>query len=74
MCDDPSELTSIRRTALITYRLAHGEALSVRQVVQMTGLTPSGARNMLRAISNVLPVYYDAQERAWQLVTLQELL
>jgi len=72
--DDPNELTSIRRTAIVVHHLERGESLSVRNVMQMTGLTASGSRHLLRCISGVIPLYYDAEQHVWQLVTLRELL
>jgi DNA-binding IclR family transcriptional regulator len=71
--DDPNELTSIRRTAIVVHHLERGEQVTVRNVVRMTGLTPSGARHLLRAISNVLPVYYDPETHTWQVVEFGEL-
>lgn len=74
MHDDPrNDLTSIRRTAIVVHHLERGECLTTQQVMQMTGLTNSGARHLLRTISNVIAIYHDPETYTWQIVELGEL-
>ena len=54
VCEEPD--TPQERVAVITWWLAHGEALTTRQVAEMTGITRDGARRLMLQLSRVLPL------------------
>ncbi len=65
--DDTQDLTCIRRTALIVWRLAQGDSLSILDVMRLTGLTRQGAHYMMIAMSQVIPLY--DQDGTWMTAT-----
>ena len=58
--------TPSERAALIVWYMAHGLALSNREIMQITGLSRSRARDMMCRISRVLPLYQD-ESHIWRL-------
>jgi len=63
---------TIERVAKITWALAHGEGLRVRDVAAMTGLTKENARRYLCKISRVIPIYDDPRTHIWQALAMRE--
>lgn len=63
---------TIERVAKVTWALAHGEALNVRNVRAMTGLTRQNAHRLLCEISRVIPIYDDPETHIWQALALRE--
>jgi hypothetical protein len=63
---------TIERVAKITWALAHGEGLRVREVAAMTGLTVENARRYLYKISRVIPIYDDPETHVWQALAMRE--
>lgn len=43
---------------LLAWHLAHGEAMTVYQAAELTGLTPNGARRMFYRLSATLPLVF----------------
>jgi hypothetical protein len=58
MADDGTtrELTPQERAALIAWHLAHGEAMTTRQVAELTGLEVISAYQMMDRLAGVLPI------------------
>jgi DNA-binding IclR family transcriptional regulator len=63
---------TIERVAKLTWALAHGEGLRVKDVATITGLSKENARRMLCKISRVIPVYDDPDTHMWQALAMQE--
>jgi hypothetical protein len=73
---DSERLETTLAAGLLAWHLAHGDAITVYQASELTGLTPSGARQMLYRLSATLPLVfvpnYRGRTGAWMLETLQE--
>jgi hypothetical protein len=65
------ELTPQERAALVAWHLAHGEAMTTRQVSELTGLSIWSAYRLMRALPRVLPIYRD-DDGFWQVCALRE--
>jgi hypothetical protein len=63
---------TVERVAKLTWALAHGEGLRVRDAAAMTGLTVDNARRYLCKISRVIPIYDDPETHVWQVLAMQE--
>lgn len=71
---DPEENTGQvpqERAAVVAWYLAHGEALTTRQVTELTGTTMRGALAMMYRLSRVLPVYQNDIGQ-WEVCATQE--
>jgi hypothetical protein len=64
------ELTPQERAALVAWHLAHGEAMTTRQVAELTGLAIGGSYRLMNALSRVLPIY--RADGVWQVCAMQE--
>ena len=69
VCEEPD--TPQERVAIVVWWLAHGEALTTRQVAEMTGLGERGARVLMIGISRVLPLRL--WEGKWEVMAAGEL-
>ncbi|MFQ5343361.1 MAG: hypothetical protein ACE5F6_17610 [Anaerolineae bacterium] len=58
--DTPQE-----RAAVIAWRLAQGEALSVGEAVALLGVTERRAQQLFRELSRVLPIFRDDDSDRW---------
>jgi len=67
---EPDTITE--RAALVTWHLAHGEAMQTRDVAEMTGLGMAGAWILMVRLSRVIPIYQDDCGR-WLVCAFQEL-
>jgi len=64
--DTPQE-----RAAIVAWRLAQGEALSVAEIAEIAGVSDRRARQMANNLSRVLPIFRDDADRwVWVMVTL----
>ena len=63
---------TVERVAKITWALAHGEGLRVRDVVAMTGLYRQDAYRLLCKISLFIPIYDDPETHVWQALAMRE--
>lgn len=63
--------TATERCGIVVWHLAHGEGLTMGQVVAMTGLTPSAAYRMLNRLSRVVPIYQN-DEHSWEVCAALE--
>lgn len=70
MPQDVPEKTAQERAALVAWHLAHGEAMTIYNVIDLTGLGYEGARTMMYALSRVLPIYYD--DGCWVVAYIRE--
>jgi len=68
---DPNEFTKTERVAKLTWWLAHGDAITVRQAAELTGCTWQGALYILQAMSRVVPIY--CADGLWQACAIREL-
>lgn len=62
-----SEMTAQERAFDVAFRLADGEAMTTRQVAEMTGLTLMGAWYLMQRGARVAPVTQDSNGR-WKRV------
>jgi DNA-binding IclR family transcriptional regulator len=63
------------RAALVAWHIAHGESLTVANVMSLTGLSYSGAHRMMTDLARVLPIYQERERPEpgrWQVVSLRE--
>ena len=63
---------TIERVTKVVWALAHGEALNVRAVTAMTGLSRQDAYRLLCKISRVAPIYDDPITHIWQALAMRE--
>lgn len=58
MSDNESEVMMVarERAAYVAFWLAEGRTFTTAQVAERTGLSHSGARRLLKAISRVIPI------------------
>jgi hypothetical protein len=63
---------TIERVAKLTWALAHGEGIRVKDVAAMTGLSRQHAYHLLCKISRVIPIYDDPKTHVWQVLAMQE--
>ena len=59
------ELSAQERAAVVMGYLCHGAHLTTKDVMALTGLTPSGARRLLYKIARVWPIRRDESGR-WE--------
>lgn len=72
--DVPQEkLTGAEAAAKVTWALAHGEGLRTADVVALTGMTRSGAYDVMQRISRVIPIYQEEGSGVWQVLAFREL-
>lgn len=57
MDPDTEDLTPQERAAIIAWRLAHGEELTVWDVADCTGLTFSRSLRLLKELCRVVPIH-----------------
>lgn len=62
------ELTSQQKAALVAWHLFQGNALTARDVMDITGLSRQGAHALLCLLSEILPIYSDGS--AWRVVVV----
>ena len=61
--------TPTERVAYVTWRLAHGQKLTVAQVSAEIGVTERRARKMMDDISRMCPIYRnEAGEWVWMMI------
>lgn len=76
MMAEQERLETTLAAGLLAWHLAHGEAITVYQAAQLTGLTPSGARQMLYRLSAALPLVFvpghGGRAGVWMVEALQE--
>jgi len=65
-------LTTTEASGLLSWHLAHGDAVTNEQAAQLTGLDPHSAYQMLCRLSRVIPIYEDA-DHAWQVLAVGEM-
>jgi DNA-binding IclR family transcriptional regulator len=65
------ELTPQERAALVAWHLAHGEAMTTRQVAETAGMSVSCAYRLMYALARVLPVYKNG-DGFWQANVMRE--
>ena len=63
---------TIERVAKLTWALAHGEGIRVRDAAIMTGLSKENTRRLLCKISRAIPIYDDPATHIWQALALRE--
>jgi hypothetical protein len=63
--DDCAPDVAQERAALIAWRLALGERLSVIEIAHVCGTSRQGAWLMITHLSRILPIYCDDQDN-WQ--------
>ena len=56
LCAEEREYVATERVGLVVWHLAHGEAMTIRQVADMAGITARGARQMLEKLSRAIPI------------------
>lgn len=66
-------MTTTEAAGLLTWHLAHGDAISNDEAAQMTGFSVHGAYKTLCRLSRVIPIYQD-DVGLWQTLALKELL
>lgn len=59
-------LTSTERVGLVLMRLLSGSTPTTREVAELTGMTPHGARKLLLRLCRVVPL--TQVEGCWQLI------
>lgn len=59
-----SELTTVDRVAILTWRLSRGDRLTVAQAAELIEATESGTRRLLLRISLHTPIFCD-DEHCW---------
>jgi len=64
------DYTVTERVGKVVWWLARGDGLTLANACDLTGLTESGAKKMLYALSRVLPIYAD--DGVWQVCALEE--
>ena len=67
---EPDTITE--RAALVTWHLAHGEAMQTRDVANLTGLGMAGAWILMQRLSRAIPIYQD-DRGFWIVCTCREL-
>lgn len=63
------------RAALVAWHIAHGESLTVANVMSLTGLSHSGAYRLMSDLARVLPIYQERERPEaghWQVISLRE--
>lgn len=63
---DAQGLTSTERVVLVLVRLLSGSTPTTREVAELTGMTPHGARKLLLRLCRVVPL--TQIEGCWRLV------
>ncbi len=53
------------RHGIVVERLIYGQRLTTRQIAELVGVSPEGARLMLIKLSLMLPIRYDYDEQVW---------
>lgn len=59
-----------QRAALVAWWLAHGEGLRTADVARLTGLTWTGAKQLLCMLSQHLPIYQD-ERHIWRVLRIK---
>lgn len=63
------EYQSQQRAVIVALALVAGQKLTTSQVAEMAGLTYSGARHLMEAISGErVPIYRDEETGRWAIV------
>lgn len=65
------KLSTTEASGLLAWHLAHGEAISNEQAVELTGLQLETVRQMLCRLSRVIPIY-QTELWFWQVICLKE--
>ena len=58
-------LIPTERIGLVVEHLILGQRYSTRQVAEITGISPDGARLMLIKLSRLLPIRYEYDDQTW---------
>ena len=64
--------TAQEKAALVAWHLAHGECLQTRDIARLTGLSMTGAWQMMQRLSRVIPIYQD-DRGIWVVCSMLEL-
>ena len=67
----PKEYRPQQRAALVAWHLAHDEGLRTADVARLTGISWTGAKQLLCILSLSLPIYQDDQH-VWQVLVIKE--
>lgn len=62
--------TSQERAALVAWHLAHGESLTLFNVMDLTGLTYDRSRHFMSELSRVIPIY--SEDGLWMVAAMRE--
>lgn len=56
ICNDDREFVTTERWALVSWHLAHGDALSTTQIAELVGIGRQAAWEGMQKLSRVIPV------------------
>ncbi len=62
---EKSELTSQERAVKIAEIIFESGQITTREAQEATGLSLRASRKLLNALSGILKLFYDCEERAW---------
>lgn len=65
------QYTAQGRAAIVTHWLDHGDGLTIKDVMRLTGLSRRGACRLMHTLSYHLPIYREAG--VWQMCAMREL-
>ena len=60
------EYSVTQRVTVVAWRLAQGGSVTVSEVADELGMSPSGAYRLLDKMSAAAPITYDQQTRQWK--------
>ena len=67
-----TDFSAQEKAALVTWHLAHGESMQNRDVANLTGLSMTGAWQLMQKLARVLPIYQD-DRGVWVVCAMLEL-
>lgn len=66
--EDKAKWGVTERVAVVMVALTDGQALTVAEAAELTGLTRGGAYSLLCKLSSRLPIYNEPSTRRWHYV------